>query len=757
MSKEMDAQVPGAESVRPVDARSGQGVQVGQGGVQVNFFAEPPVPRGDVTTWPVVSGRPPLLATAFQTRPQLLARLDAVLEPSASGLDVTVVLSGDGGVGKTQLAAGVYDRAIAERCCDLYVWVTAASSPAVTAGFARAWERAHDARPGGDPELNAQRFLEWLRETDRRWLIVLDDLPDPAVMREWWPAGRAGRTVVTSRRRDAVLSDHQRVVLDVGVFQPAESAAYLTARLSTSTARPDDLTAAASLATALGHLPLALSQAAAVILDDGTTCAQYLTRFSDRATSLDEAFPASADEQARTVAATWSLAVHAADQLPPRGCSRPLLSLIAALDPNGIPEAVLTSPAAAAHVQSIIGTSPIPGGPIGSGGLRSTLRTLHRLSLISHHPGDPVRSVRMHALAQRATMEGLTSSVRQTAHRAAADALVEVWPEVERDTHLGSVLRSNADALTDRAADALWTPGTHPLIFRAGSSLGQAGLVTAAVSFWIQAQRTCARVLGPDHVDTLATRHNLAYWRGHAGDPQAAADAFEQLLTDRLRVLGLDHPHTPSTRHELARWRREAGDIDGATTAAEQALADHLRVFGPDHPNTLVARYNSANCLGEGGDPAAAVLALETLITDRQRILGPDHPSTLTTRQALARWRGQAGDPPAAIDVLQDLLADQLRVLGSDHPATLTTRHGIAHWHGQAADPDRAATMLQDLLPDQVRVLGPDHPATKATQHNLAYWTARRHPPAATAAPEEPPRDNLAPRECIPYWKQTGQ
>jgi hypothetical protein len=387
----MNAQMQSAESGRPVDARSGQGVQVGQGGVQVNFFAAPSPPPSGVRTWPVVSGRPPLLATAFQTRAELLAHLDATLAPTAGGLGVTVVLSGDGGVGKTQLAAGVYDRAVTERRCDLYVWVSAASSQAVTAGFARAWERVHNANSGSDPESNAQRFLEWLRATDRRWLIILDDLPDPAVMREWWPAGRAGRTVVTTRRRDAVLSEHHRVVLDVGVFQPAESAAYLTARLSTATARPDVLEGAARLATALGHLPLALSQAAAVILDDGTTCAQYLARFSDRATSLDEAFPTSADEQARTVAATWSLAVLAADQLPPRNCSSPLLSLIAALDPNGIPETVLTGPAAAAHVQSIIETTPAPSGPIGPDHLRSTLRTLHRLSLISHHPGDPVR------------------------------------------------------------------------------------------------------------------------------------------------------------------------------------------------------------------------------------------------------------------------------------------------------------------------------------------------------------------------------
>ena len=65
---------------------------------------------------------------------------------------------------------------------------------------------------------------------------------------------------------------------------------------------------------------------------------------------------------------------------------------------------------------------------------------------------------------------------------------------------------------------------------------------------------------GPDHPHTLTTRHNLAHWRGVAGDPAGAIAAYEQLLTDRLRVLGADHPDTVNTRHNLAGWRERAGD-----------------------------------------------------------------------------------------------------------------------------------------------------------------------------------------------------
>ena len=71
-------------------------------------------------------------------------------------------------------------------------------------------------------------------------------------------------------------------------------------------------------------------------------------------------------------------------------------------------------------------------------------------------------------------------------------------------------------------------------------------------------------MLGPDHPRTLTTRHNLATWRGQAGDPAGAAAATAELLDDRLRVLGPDHPDTLTTRHNLAYWQGKAGGQDGS-------------------------------------------------------------------------------------------------------------------------------------------------------------------------------------------------
>ena len=71
------------------------------------------------------------------------------------------------------------------------------------------------------------------------------------------------------------------------------------------------------------------------------------------------------------------------------------------------------------------------------------------------------------------------------------------------------------------------------------------------------------RVLGPDHPDTLGTRHDIARWTGEAGDAREALRLYRELLPDRQRVQGPDHPDTLSTRHDIARWTDEIAHWTG--------------------------------------------------------------------------------------------------------------------------------------------------------------------------------------------------
>ncbi|MGH3281543.1 MAG: hypothetical protein ACRDNW_20730, partial [Trebonia sp.] len=131
-----------------------------------------------------------------------------------------------------------------------------------------------------------------------RWLVVLDDLADPADLTALWPPQCAsGRTVVTTRRRDAALTGPGRRRVDVGVFTPAEAEAALHQVLAERGHPAQPPGQVEALAAELGFLPLALSQAAAYITDAGLDCAAYRTLLADRARSLAGLLPRPAQGQ----------------------------------------------------------------------------------------------------------------------------------------------------------------------------------------------------------------------------------------------------------------------------------------------------------------------------------------------------------------------------------------------------------------------------------------------------------------------------
>jgi hypothetical protein len=177
--------------------------------------------------------------------------------------------------------------------------------------------------------------------------VVLDDITDPATAADWWPVSHTGTGWVpaTTRRRDSALSGAGRRVADVDVYEADEADAYLTERL-TGTGKVHLLgNQTCDLAKALGWLPLALSHAAAYMIDQRVSCGACLALYTAGERRLTDLMPATADADGygRQVAVILLLALDAADACHPVGLARPAMDLAAVLDPTGHPEAFWTT------------------------------------------------------------------------------------------------------------------------------------------------------------------------------------------------------------------------------------------------------------------------------------------------------------------------------------------------------------------------------------------------------------------------------
>ena len=210
----------------------------------------------------------------------------------------------------------------------------------------------------------------------------------------------------------------------------------------------------------------------------GLDCAGYRGRLADRRRRLPDLVPDDSglpDDHRATLAATWSLSIEQAERLRPAGLARPMLELASMLDPNGIPQAVLTSPPALAYLTRYRTSSADTGSDASGGGSRmrappvdaedaaDALQCLHRLSLAELDPDAPHRAVRVHNLIQRAARESLPEGRRGPLARAAADALLAAWPNIERDTALAQALRSSAAPGPPRPGPSCGSPTAHAM------------------------------------------------------------------------------------------------------------------------------------------------------------------------------------------------------------------------------------------------------------------------------------------------------
>lgn len=660
------------------------------------------------------------------------------------------VITGTGGVGKTCLAAEYCRRAAdgADGGVDVLIWVTANSTPAVTGTYAQAARELELVPSSENTASAAEQFLHWLRDTDRSWLIVLDDVSSPGAMEGLWAprrtAGR-GRVIVTtrSRERDLVTASGQPI-LSVDVFTPEESLLHL--RNTLQRAMPEGAgTELAGLADDLGHLPLALSRAAAY-LDYNTSCsiARYRHLLADRRLTLERLIPAVRGSAATSsLAALWDISVDQADQHTGM-LARPMLELAAVLDgTTGIPSPLFTSDTACTWLTERSRADQ----PVDEFEAEHTLATLDRLHLIDHTPNegcDDAWLVRVHQLIQRAVREqqppgsppDIRTQRRNTVLPAAAHALLDIWPDTAHDQDQAQRLRASARLLAAHDQDGenhpLWQDDTaYTLLFRLGTSAGQSGDISWARAHFDALRFLAHQHLGADHPHTLVARGELSRWQSQAGDHAAAVQTLESLKADHIRLFGYEAPETLVTRHNLAVERGETGDTSGALVALEEVLAVRQR-NGANRGAILATLHNLCYWKGVAGDAVEAAAAYRRLIPLMEEEFGADAEGTLTARHNLARWLGEAGNPAEAVSLLEALLPDQTRALGPRHLRALSTRQSLARWQGAAGETEKAMDGYQALIPDMGEVLGPDHPELLTARHNLARLQAKTDPATAS-------------------------
>lgn len=642
----------------------------------------------------------PYLPAHFVGRASELAALDTALR--APGEVHLQAVHGLGGVGKSALAA----QWAATRSHGLKPirWITADSPAGVQQGLAAL---AIGLQPALAKVLTtdalAEYALQWLAG-HTGWLLVLDNVTDPADIAGLLARAPRGRFLITSRL--ATTWTTATTVIRLDVLDPAESLTLLT-RVTTA-AGPRDLDGAAELCAEIGQLPLAVGQAAAYLAQNPLlTPRGYLDLLRRNPGETLQRGGEGRTAAERTVARVWRVTLDRIAELQPSAVE--VLRTLAWYAPDRIPAHLLDGTAAPPDVNGAIGLLNAYS-MIGVDPVARTL-SVHRLVQGLARTSDPDDPHRDRILIEVGRV------------RAACLLQAVVVPLSWRDTASWPLWRSlipHVEALAGYAPASDDLPVTAELLNHAGGYLHSQGLADRAVTHLERALAHRERDVGPDHLRTSDSLNNLAAARHAIGDLAGAISLFERAIVVTERRLGEDHPLSVGSRSNLAAVVLETGDVVRATEMYEQALADSVRLGGHEHYLTIVVRCGLANALLAGGHFDRALVLQQQTVAISVRVLGEEHPDTLAARLTLVKASQAAGDPARSIPLYERLRRTQDRVLGEDHPHSFAARSSLAFAHQASGDPGRAIEQFERAVEDQTRALGEDHPDTLASRSRLA-------------------------------------
>jgi tetratricopeptide (TPR) repeat protein len=592
----------------------------------------------------------------FTGRAALLAEIRRRLR----GGDRAVVhaLNGYSGIGKTQLAIEYAYRYAAEY--DLVWWVDSENPELIAEQLAVLAARVGAASSAVAVPEAVRSLGEYLRGY-RRSLLVFDNVVDPDDIVGLLPAG-AGDVLITSRTAAWAKTAS---VIDVDVFDPAESVGLL--RRLVPRIRDSD---AAELAERLGHLPLALSQAAGVLAERNLQVEQYLRLLEGQEGGQNPVEAAVRLSLGQLDPAATDL-VRVCALLAPELIPLDLVASAVDLLPTALARAVAETPASHRG----------PAGDAGGGGLHRCIQVCSRLGLLRVSGSGLV----MHRLTQSVISTGLDPGQFRR-YRTVVEAMIahahlddgnnpRYWPLWQ--TLMPHLLRLEPGSSRNPYLRRMANDAVVYLLAR--------GDVTSARATATALHQQLRREWGPRHRNTLQAAHNLATCYGELGEHDRARHLDEQTLHVRREVFGEDDPDTLESKSGFALDLHQLGEFDRARLLDEEVFQARSRLLGEDHPDTQTSANNLGNDWRELGRLDEARRLHQHCHEIYLRELGERNPATLTAAANLAEDLVRLGELDAAAALHEQTLAAREQVLGRDHPHTLGSARQVAQVRGLLA------------------------------------------------------------------------
>ena len=564
-----------------------------------------------------------------------------------------------------------------------------------------------------------QRVSEWLSDEDKgQWLLVLDNADDQDVLFsrrvqgsskalvDYLPRSSNGSILITTRdkRVGQRLTSKDHLIV-VSSFETEDARQLLRNKLPKEA--ECDEGEIKELFETLHYLPLAITQAAAYINEEGVSLQDYLGYLRDdldtKVLFQQDYYDAMRDSETQnSIFLTWKISFEQINRQKPRAAE--LLSLMAVLDRQSIPEDLLCE----AHESKVA--------------YHTAIGNLKAFSLIVEQSGGKVFGLhRLVQLSMRLWLEEHQSLLEWQAK--AFDAVSRCCPSNE-----SYETWSSWETLSPHIKIVMgYNLATEPYL------LGRASILTHAALYDVrrgkyrygrqkseEALVIRKKLLGEEHLDTLESINCLAVVLARQGKYNNAEEMSRHVLRFRERTLGKEHPKTLTSMHNLATGLGDRGDYYEAEEMHRRVLDLRGNVLGEKHPDTLVSMNQLASTLETQEKYDEAEGMRQQVVALQEEVLGESHPDTLASMSNFGKLLTCQGHHNRAEEIHRRVLVLSEEVLGKEHPNTLTSMMHVAAMLEHQEKYQQAEDLCRRILKLREEVLGKEHPATLNCEKLLA-------------------------------------
>jgi tetratricopeptide (TPR) repeat protein len=576
----------------------------------------------------------------------------------------------------------------------------------------------------------------WLSTNPDDWLVIMDNADDPSFrLLPYIAQSSRGNIIITTRNANhAMLAPNDSHHLEELSMDDAIDL-ILTASGYDNT--DENRALARAIVEELGHLPLALAQAAGYIFVFKCLSTYLWLYRRSTETLLSIRPPELPYDHPSSVSATVQMSL---DRLPTHALN--ILQLFAHLNSASILHAIIQR-AAERKFRSVIWTEEhdlnmqtlgqadvlvdifCAGGKWSEVDFNALITCCIQYSLLRVTTQDGSKFYSMHILVQSYL-------------RAKGDTIQGHRPSQLTVRLLGSstTLRDDYEDLT---FNRLLLPHLRQIlmedVLEAGDHAGfshvmeRTGDNRLAVAHLERCVEMFGQSLGDEHTNTLWAMGNLANSYEAIGSFQKSSEFKEKVLDVQRRTLGAEHLITLLTAGNLAASYYRLGRYEESAKLFGGVLEARRRILGPDDALTMRTMSNLASCCIRLRHYQEALKLQEQVLEMQTRSIGPENSDTLLTMSNLADTYSIVGRLQDALDLNQQALEMRKKVVGTEHTDLLYSIRFQLTILRDLGRTEQFQDLLRVALPLHEKVLGVDHPDTvqlrRALERSFLYDKTR--------------------------------